>query len=85
MPDNPDRSSVALLAGGVIGPALFITVFLIEDAVPAVRPVGFNPLRHCAIPSAGCAPAQRLGDRTCQRFVANFQGGLLGAVERHSK
>ena len=41
-----DRTSRALLASGAIAPPLFICVVLIEGAVPAIRPVGYSPLRH---------------------------------------
>jgi hypothetical protein len=48
MPSNRhDRTGhPALLACGVIGPLLFIGVFLIEGAIPAIRPAGYSPLRH---------------------------------------
>jgi hypothetical protein len=36
----------ALLWCGAIGAPLFVVVFMIEDAVPAIRPPGYNPLRH---------------------------------------
>ena len=35
-----------LLACGAIGPPLFIAVFLIEGGISAIRPPGYNPLRH---------------------------------------
>ena len=35
-----------LLACGAIGPPLFIAVFLIEGGIPAIRPPGYNALRH---------------------------------------
>jgi len=48
MPSDHDRGSYhrALLWCGAIGAPLFVAVFLIEDAVPAIRPPGYNPLRH---------------------------------------
>jgi len=42
-PRTPDR---ALLRCGAIGAPLFVVIFLIEDAVPAIRPPGYNPIRH---------------------------------------
>jgi hypothetical protein len=45
--DQQDRTGhPALLACGVIGPLLFVCVFLIEGTVPAVRPAGYSALRH---------------------------------------
>ena len=35
-----------LLGCGAIGPPLFIAVFLIEGGISAIRPPGYNPLRH---------------------------------------
>jgi Protein of unknown function (DUF998) len=48
MPSDHDHSvdRRALLWCGAIGALLFIVVFLIQDAVPAIRPPGYNPLRH---------------------------------------
>ncbi|MQA88117.1 MAG: DUF998 domain-containing protein [Streptosporangiales bacterium] len=36
----------ALLACGAIGAPLFVVVFLVESAIPAIRPLGYSPLRH---------------------------------------
>jgi hypothetical membrane protein len=40
---TPDRG---LLWRGAIGAPLFVVVFLIEDAVRAIRPPGYNPIRQ---------------------------------------
>ena len=48
MPSGHDHGTGhrALLACGGIGAPLFVVVFLIEGAVPAIRSAGYSPLRH---------------------------------------
>jgi Protein of unknown function (DUF998) len=48
MPSDHDHSTYqrALLWCGAIGAPLFVVVFLIVDALPAIRPAGYDPLRH---------------------------------------
>jgi len=48
MPSGHDHGTGhrALLACGAIGAPLFVVVFLIEGAVPAIRSAGYSPLRH---------------------------------------
>jgi hypothetical membrane protein len=85
MPTNNHRRSVALLACGVIGPAVFVVVFLIDDTVPAIRPVGYNPLRH---PVSGFAIGEHGWIQTADFLLTGllllgFAIGLRAALRRY--
>ena len=86
MPNNNNhRRSVALLACGVIGPAVFVVVFLIDDTVPAIRPVGYNPLRH---PVSGFAIGEHGRIQTANFILTGllllgFAIGLRAALRRY--
>jgi hypothetical protein len=54
-PSPPSRLTRTLLTYGVIGPPLFVVVFLIEGAT---RP-DYNPLRHLGLPIACLVVAYR--------------------------
>lgn len=81
-PRIPDR---ALLWCGAIGAPLFAVMFLIEDAVPAIRPPGYNPIRH---PVSSLAIGQH-GWIQVANFLATgvlllaFSVGLRPALRRY--
>jgi hypothetical protein len=68
VPNHRDSRNVALLACGVIGPPVFIVVFLIEDAV--IRPAGYSALGH---PVSGFA----IGELDWVQTATFFVTGLL--------
>ncbi|MFG1704176.1 DUF998 domain-containing protein [Nonomuraea sp. M3C6] len=81
--DRPVRSTSdrrALLACGVIGPVLFVVVFLVEGAV---RP-GYNPLRHPVSSLAIGEPGwvQRADFLVAGALVLAFAVGLAPVVRR---
>lgn len=76
----------ALLWCGAIGAPLFVVVFLIEGAVPAIRPAGYNPLRH-PVSSLAIGPfgwVQVANFLVTGVLLLAFAVGLRPALRRHN-
>lgn len=83
--DHPNACR-ALLWCGAIGAPLFVVVFALQDAVPAIRPPGYNPLRHpvssLAIGSSGWIQVANF--LTTGVLLLAFAVGLRAALRRCS-
>jgi hypothetical protein len=88
MPNDHDHRTghCALLACGAIGAPLFVVVFLIEGAVPAIRAAGYSPLRHpvssLAIGQFGWMQVANFLVTGC--LLVAFAVGLRAALRRYS-
>jgi Protein of unknown function (DUF998) len=74
----------ALLWCGAIGAPLFVVVFALQDAIPVIRPPGYNPLRYpvssLAIGSSGWI--QVASFLTTGVLLLAFAAGLRPALRR---